>query len=147
MRILVLHGPNLNMLGSREPAIYGTKTLDEIDGALKVKADELGFELITYQSNCEGSLIDRIQQHASAVDGIVINPGALAHYGLSLRDALAGFHKPIVEVHISNVHAREPWRATLVISPVVTGQIAGLGWRGYLLALEALAEILAPARQ
>ncbi len=148
MKILVIHGPNLNLLGTRDPSVYGRKTLAEIDEALKAKADELGCELVTYQSNSEGSLIDFIQQEsASGIDGLIINPAALTHYGLSLREALACVSVPIIEVHISNIYAREPWRAESVIAPVATGQIAGLGWRGYLLALQALVEMSAtPSR-
>lgn len=138
MKILVLHGPNLNMLGQREPEIYGATTLDEIDSALRQRAEAAGATLITFQSNHEGALIDTIQAKGWDADGIIINPGALTHYGLSLRDALASVKAQIVEVHISNVYKREPFRHTSVIAPIATGQIAGLGWRGYLLALEWL---------
>ncbi|MBI4317367.1 MAG: type II 3-dehydroquinate dehydratase [Chloroflexi bacterium] len=142
MRLLVLHGPNLNTLGIREPAIYGHKTLDDIDVAMATRAKELGCELTAFQSNHEGALVDHIQQHAARIHGIIINPGALTHYGLSLRDALASVKVPIIEVHISNIHAREPWRAKSVIAPIATGQITGLGWRGYLVALDAMVEAL-----
>lgn len=138
MKILVLHGPNLNMLGQREPHIYGATTLAEIDSALRQQAEAAGATLITFQSNHEGALIDTIQAEGWDADGIIINPGALTHYGLSLRDALASVKAQIVEVHISNVYKREPFRHTSVIAPVATGQIAGLGWRGYGLALEWL---------
>lgn len=138
MKILVLHGPNLNMLGQREPDIYGATTLSEIDSALRQRAEAAGAVLMTFQSNHEGALIDTIQAEGWDADGIIINPGALTHYGLSLRDALASVKAQIIEVHISNVYKREPFRHTSVIAPIATGQIAGLGWRGYLLALEWL---------
>ncbi|NJM05383.1 type II 3-dehydroquinate dehydratase [Candidatus Gracilibacteria bacterium] len=136
MSILVLHGPNLNMLGQREPEIYGATTLEQINTALLKRAAEVGLVLSCFQSNHEGALIDMIQQKGWTADGIIINPGALTHYGLALRDALAMIKAPIVEVHISNVYQREEFRHKSVIAPVATGQIAGLGWRGYLLALE-----------
>lgn len=138
MKILVLHGPNLNMLGRRQPEIYGRTTLAEIDAALRERAEQAGAALIALQSNHEGALIDFLQAEALDADGIIINPGALTHYGLSLRDALASLQAPIVEVHLSNVYKREPFRHTSVVAPVAAGQIAGLGWRGYLLALEWL---------
>lgn len=138
MKILVLHGPNLNMLGRREPAIYGSTTLAEIDAALTARAGQAGATLLAFQSNHEGALIDIVQTEGSTAQGIIINPGALTHYGLSLRDALAMLSVPIVEVHLSNVYKREAFRHTSVVAPVVSGQIAGLGWRGYLLALEWL---------
>lgn len=135
VKILVLHGPNLNMLGRREPEIYGHTTLAQIDQALQSQAQAAGITLITFQSNHEGALIDVIQEQGWDADGIIINPGALTHYGLSLRDALASLKAPIIEVHLSNVYKREAFRHTSVIAPIATGQIAGLGWRGYLLAL------------
>lgn len=139
MRILVINGPNLNLLGKRQPQVYGTRTLEEINGLLKKRATELGLELTFFQSNSEGSLIDFIQAEAPHASAIIVNPGALTHYGLSLRDALADAGIPIVEVHISNIYAREEWRAKSVIAPIAKGQISGLGWRGYLMALETLA--------
>lgn len=138
MKILVLHGPNLNMFGQREPATYGCTTLAQIDAALTERAVAAGAQLRAFQSNHEGALIDMLQNEAASATGIIINPGALTHYGLSLRDALASVAAPIVEVHLSNVYKRESFRHTSVVAPVVTGQIAGLGWRGYLLALEWL---------
>ena len=138
MKILVIHGPNLNMLGSRQAEHYGSKTLAEIDSMLENRARELGVELETFQSNHEGALVDFIQEKAPQASGIVINPGALTHYGLSLRDALADTSLPIIEVHLSNIHAREEFRRKSVIAPVARGQISGLGWRGYVAALEIL---------
>jgi 3-dehydroquinate dehydratase-2 len=139
MKILVVHGPNLNMLGSRQVVVYGDKTLDEIDSLLQKRARELGVELETLQSNHEGALVDFIQEKSPEAKGIIINPGALTHYGLSLRDALADTSLPIIEVHISNIHAREEFRQQSVIAPIARGQIAGLGWRGYIAALEIIA--------
>ncbi len=139
MKILVVHGPNLNMLGSRQVALYGDKTLDEIDSLLQKRASELGVELETLQSNHEGALVDFIQEKSPEATGIIINPGALTHYGLSLRDALADTSLPIIEVHLSNIHAREEFRQQSVIAPIARGQIAGLGWRGYIAALEIIA--------
>ncbi|MCS6940562.1 MAG: type II 3-dehydroquinate dehydratase [Roseiflexus sp.] len=138
MKILVIHGPNLNMLGRREPEVYGSVTLDEINAALQERAAAAGATLLIMQSNHEGALIDFLQAEGWDADGIIINPGALTHYGLALRDALAMLKAPIIEVHLSNVYRREPFRHTSVVAPVATGQIAGLGWRGYLLALEWL---------
>ncbi|MDO8490698.1 MAG: type II 3-dehydroquinate dehydratase [Dehalococcoidia bacterium] len=142
MRILVIHGPNLNMLGKRDRKLYGSKTLDQINTALKARAGDLDVELVTFQSNGEGALVDFVQQEAGKSDGIIINPGALTHYGLSLRDVLADSALPVVEVHISNIYSREEWRHHSVIASVALGQISGLGWRGYIAALEILAATL-----
>jgi 3-dehydroquinate dehydratase II len=138
MKILLIHGPNLNMLGRREPDIYGHTTLAQIDAAVQERASAAGATLLAFQSNHEGALIDFIQAEGWDADAIIINPGALTHYGLALRDALATLHAPILEVHLSNVYKREAFRHTSLIAPIATGQIAGLGWRGYLLALEWL---------
>ena len=138
MKILILNGPNLNMLGKRDKTTYGEKSLSEIDSLLKNQGEKLNVEIVSFQSNSEGALVDFIQQQSSSADGIVINPGALTHYGFSLRDALADCGLPIIEVHLSNIYAREEWRAKSVIAPVVKGQISGLGWRGYLIALQTL---------
>ena len=139
MRILVINGPNLNMLGKREASIYGGDTLSEIEQRVRDKADSLGVEVDLFQSNHEGAIIDHLQASAADADGIAINAGALTHYGLSMRDALADSRLPIVEVHLSNIHAREEFRHHSVVAPIAIGQIAGLGWRGYLFALEFLA--------
>jgi 3-dehydroquinate dehydratase II len=145
MKILVIHGPNLNLLGTREPEIYGTETLEEIDARIKARAAERGAEVESFQSNHEGAIIDRI--HAAAregpmhCDGLVINPGAYTHYSLAIRDAIAGTALQAIEVHLSNIYAREPMRRRSVIAPVCRGQISGLGAGGYLLAIDALAEL------
>lgn len=138
MKIVVVHGPNLNRLGQREVKIYGTLTLAQIDDMLQRRAGELGVELETFQSNSEGAIIDFLQAKAAEAAGIIINPGALTHYGLSLRDAIAGANVPTIEVHLSNIYAREEWRRRSVIASVAVGQISGLGWRGYVAALDVL---------
>jgi 3-dehydroquinate dehydratase-2 len=136
MKILIIHGPNLNMLGQRNTALYGNQTLSEINKLLQQRAGELGVEITTFQSNSEGALVDFIQAQSPQAAGIIINPGALTHYGLSLRDALDDCQLPVIEVHLSNIYAREHWRAGSVLAPVAKGQISGLGWRGYIAALE-----------
>jgi len=138
MKILVVHGPNLNLLGKRKREIYGDKTLEEVNSLLQQQAKELGVEIITFQSNSEGTLIDFIQAESPKAEGIIINPGALTHYGLSLRDALGDTNLPVIEVHLSNIYAREEFRQRSVIAPVAKGQISGLGWRGYIAALRTL---------
>ena len=138
MRVLLLNGPNLNMLGKREPHIYGYDTLGDIVGRVESRARELGAEVVAYQSNHEGGLIDFIQSEQAGASGIIINPGALGHYSYALRDAISGSELPAVEVHISNIHAREVFRRETLLSAVCKGMITGLGWRGYIYALEAL---------
>jgi len=144
-RILVLHGPNLNLLGRREPEIYGRTTLDEINRQLAELGAQLGFEMDTFQSNHEGDIVDRIQQAADRCDGMIINAAAFTHTSVAIRDALAALHMPVIEVHLSNIHRREPFRHTSLTAGVVTGQILGLGASGYALALRALAEMVRPA--
>jgi len=138
MKILVIHGPNLNLLGKRNRQVYGDKTLEEVNRLLQEVAADLDIEVVTFQSNSEGALIDFIQEESPAADGIVINSGALTHYGLSLRDALADSNLPVVEVHLSNIYSREEFRQESVIAPIARGQVCGLGWRGYVVALRTL---------
>jgi 3-dehydroquinate dehydratase-2 len=138
MRILVINGPNLNMLGKRDKEHYGSDSLTAIEQKLAEKGKALGCQLSFFQSNHEGSIIDFVQEKASAADGILINPGALTHYGYSLRDALTDSGLPVVEVHLSDINAREEWRRVSVISDVVTKQISGQKTKSYLLGLEAL---------
>ncbi len=138
MKILVINGPNLNALGKRDKSYYGTKTLAQINTLLEKEAKNLAANIISFQSNSESEIIDFIQKTAPSAAGIIINPGALTHYGLSLRDALVDSALPIVEVHLSNIYAREDWRAKSVIAPITRGQISGFGWRSYLAALQIL---------
>jgi 3-dehydroquinate dehydratase-2 len=140
MNVLVLHGINLNMFGKRDPKQYGTTTLAEIDGALKALGKELGVKVTTFQSNIEGAMAERIHQaHVDGTDAVVINAGAWTHYSYGIRDALAILKIPIVEVHMSNVHAREAFRHVSVFSEIVRGQICGFGIDSYLLGLRAAA--------
>lgn len=145
MRILVINGPNLNLLGTREPEIYGSLTLQEIERRIRERGRELGVEIACFQSNHEGAIIDYIQAEQATAQGIIINPGGLAHTSVGLRDALTGSGLPVVEVHISNIHAREPFRRRSYVAGVARGVVTGLGWRGYLAALDALAGILKEA--
>jgi 3-dehydroquinate dehydratase-2 len=137
--VLLLHGPNLNLLGEREPEIYGSDTLDDYVAFTEASAAEHDLVIEAYQSNHEGELIDHIHHARGRCDGIIINPGAFTHYAWAIHDALAAFDGPVVEVHISNPNAREPWRHTSVIAPVSTGSIMGFGKQGYDLATRVLA--------
>jgi 3-dehydroquinate dehydratase-2 len=141
-QIQVIHGPNLNMLGKREPGIYGRMTLAEIDERLQAQAHQGGFALRAFQSNHEGAIVDAVQGAIEWADGLVINPGAHTHYSYAIRDAIAGIGLPAIEVHLSNVHAREPFRRTSVIAPVCLGQISGFVWRSYELGLAAMVDHL-----
>jgi 3-dehydroquinate dehydratase II len=141
MRVLVLHGPNLNLFGRREPHIYGTLTLAEIDARLQALAAELDLELVILQSNHEGALVDALHQHIDSAAGAVINPAGLTQHGVSLHDAIKAMPFPCIEVHMSNIAARESWRQHSIISPAVRGTVQGLGWRSYAAALRALAEM------
>lgn len=141
LKVLVLHGPNLNMTGFREPDVYGKKPLEEIDAEIKVAADKMNMEVRILQSNSEGTLIDTIQEHRRWADAIVINPGGLTHYSIALRDALVSVRLPVVEVHLSNVHAREEFRRHSVIAPITLGQVVGFGGFGYVMALQAIQNV------
>jgi 3-dehydroquinate dehydratase-2 len=138
MSILIVNGPNLNTLGKREPEIYGSTTLEEIERTSQEYADRMGMTVIFFQSNHEGAIIDHIQAHAPETTGMVINAGALTHTSIALRDCLAALSFPIVEVHISNIYAREEFRHQSLTAPAVTGLISGLGTQGYLLAMDFL---------
>jgi 3-dehydroquinate dehydratase-2 len=137
-KVLVMHGPNLNLLGSREPEIYGSATLKDIDNLLAERAKAAGIGIDFFQSNHEGELIDTLQAARGRYDFIILNAGAYTHYSIAIRDAIAAIEVPVIEVHLSNIHRREEFRRVSVIAPVVMGQIAGLGIESYLAALEAV---------
>ncbi len=142
MRILLINGPNLNLLGTRNPEVYGRTTLQDIVDRVTQRGEQLGTEIVAFQSNSEGAIIDFIQANAPGADGILINAGAFTHYSLAIRDAFEAVEKPFVEVHISNVHAREEFRHHSVLADIAVAQVAGLGWRGYIAALDSLVGIL-----
>ena len=146
-KVLIIHGPNLNLLGKREPAIYGAATLDDINTMLSNRAQELGLQLTIVQTNHEGVMIDTIQEADDKFSCIIINPAALTHYSIAVRDALAAIGVPAIEVHLSNIYQREKFRHHSVISPVAIGQIAGFGANSYLLALEAASGLIRSRNQ
>ena len=137
-KYLVVHGPNLNRLGKRDLKIYGTQSLDDINVLIAERANQLKVQVSFFQANSEGSIIDHLQTEANTADGVIINPGAFGHYSYAIHDALIDVGKPIAEVHLSNVFAREEWRHKSVVSPIARGVISGFGWRGYVAALEML---------
>lgn len=147
MKFLVLHGPNLNLFGRREPHIYGRTTLAEIDARIDKLARELDITVATIQSNHEGALVDFLHQHIDEAQGALVNPAGLTQHGVPLHDAIKAMPFPVVEVHMSNIAARETWRAHSIISPAVRGTVQGLGPQSYLAALRALVEIVRDARQ
>ena len=142
MKILVLHGPNLNLFGRREPHIYGKTTLAEINASLHKLAKELDVEIETFQSNHEGALIDKLHENIDSVQGALINPAGLTQHGIPLHDALKAMPFPVLEVHLSNLATREEWRHRSIIQPAVKGTVLGLGWRSYTTALRGLVELL-----
>jgi 3-dehydroquinate dehydratase-2 len=142
MKILVLHGPNLNLLGTREPEIYGSMTLSDINTKLTELGQGFGAELKCFQSNHEGALIDALQDAQTWADGVIFNPGGYTHTSVALRDAISAMRPPVIEVHLSNVYAREEFRHVSMISAVCRGKIIGFGWRSYTLGLRALIEML-----
>ncbi len=146
MKFLILHGPNLNLFGRREPHIYGTTTLAEINEKLNQLAGELGVELEILQSNHEGTLVDKLHERIDEVQGALLNPAGLTQHGISLHDAIKAMPFPMLEIHMSNIGAREPWRQHSIISPAVKATIQGLGWRSYTAGLRALVEIVQEQR-
>jgi len=141
-KILVLHGPNLNLFGRREPHIYGTMTLEQINERMRTLAAKIQVELILFQSNHEGALVDTLHKHMDQVQGGIINPAGLTQYSVSLHDAIKAMPFPVIEVHMSNIAAREEWRHHSIISPATKGTVQGLGWRSYTAALRALVEMV-----
>ena len=142
MKILILHGPNLNLLGTREPEVYGSMTLDDINKKMAALGNELGAELTCLQSNHEGALIDALQDARMWAAGVVFNPGGYTHTSVALRDAISAIQIPVIEVHLSNVYAREEFRHTSLVSPVCKGKVSGFGWRSYELGLRGLIDII-----
>ena len=146
MKFLVLHGPNLNLFGRREPHIYGTTTLAEINGKLQALATEFGVELEVFQSNHEGALIDKLHENIDTVAGAMVNPAGLTQHGVPLHDAIKAMPFPVLEIHMSNIAARETWRAHSIISPAVKATVQGLGWRSYTAGFRALVEVAQEAK-
>jgi len=141
-KVLAVHGPNLNMLGMREPEIYGSTRLADIDAELSRLGRQWGIDVSAFQSNHEGEIVEAIQKHIGGIDGMIINPAAYTHTSIAIRDALVMLAVPVIEVHLSNIHRRESFRHTSLMADVVTGQVVGLGVNGYYLALRALADLL-----
>jgi 3-dehydroquinate dehydratase II len=141
MRVRVIHGPNLNLLGTRELSVYGTKTLDEVNGVIKSAAEQLGFEIDIHQSAREGEIIELLHEGIGSIDGVVLNPAAYSHTSRAIADAVRAVPYPVIEVHLSNIHAREDWRRTSVTAEAAVGLVAGFGAESYVLALNALKEI------
>ena len=142
MKVFVINGPNLNLLGVREPGVYGNESLDSILAEMKGEAEKLGVELECYQSNHEGDIVDKLHSAMTEADGVILNAGALTHYSYALRDAISAIKIPVVEVHMSNIQAREEFRHNSVIAPVCRGSIAGFGKNSYMLALKAVHDII-----
>ena len=140
--VLVIHGPNLNMLGKREPELYGNTTLEDVNKSLKKAGDTMGLSVETFQSNHEGETVEKIQQAFSAYSGLIINPAAFTHSSIAIRDALLLLDIPIIEIHISNIYKREPFRHTSMIADICAARLTGFGINGYLMALEAMAKML-----
>lgn len=143
-KVLIIHGPNLNMLGTRELELYGSTTLDNINATLTDLGENLGLEVETFQSNSEGEIVEKIQQSAEKCNGLIINPAAYTHTSIAIRDALLLLDFPIIEIHLSNIYKREPFRQKSMIADVVTAQIAGFGAEGYVMAFEALVDMILP---
>lgn len=141
-KIIVIHGPNLNLLGEREPGVYGNDSFDSINAEIAEKAREAGFEIEIFQTNLEGGIIDMLHEARTRFDAVILNAGAYTHYSYAIRDAISAIKIPVIEVHLSNIHAREEFRHTSVIAPACAGQIAGFGKASYFLAVEALKEML-----